>query len=135
MTRYLLLLLVALSVACHKDTSVGPANLLFQRWQLLQSKRIGDTAWVVHDTDGVYDTEYRQNGALVYRRDGVVLPQQCCAPTHFRGKGKEITYTTVTSCPYALCAGTILPATIQKLTPDLLELNDGIYIMQYQSVQ
>jgi hypothetical protein len=85
--------------------------------------------------DAAYDTEYRQDGTLIYRRDGVVLPQQCCAPTHFSGKGKEIVYTTVTSCPYALCAGTVSPATIQKLTPDLLELNDGTYIRQYQSVQ
>jgi hypothetical protein len=89
---------------------------------------------MVIDMDGVYDTEYRQDGTLIYRRDGVVLPQQCCSPTHFQGKGKEITYTTVASCPYALCAGTALPVVIQKLTPDLLELNDGIYIRQYQSV-
>ncbi|WP_461138108.1 hypothetical protein [Spirosoma pomorum] len=128
-------ILLFVCIACQKDSSVGPINLLFQRWQLLQSKRIGDTAWIVHDMDGVYDTEYRQDGTLIYRRDGVVLPPQCCAPTHFSGKGKEIVYTTVTSCPYALCAGTVSPAAIQKLTPDLLELNDGTYIRQYRSVQ
>ncbi|QKZ11160.1 hypothetical protein [Spirosoma sp. KUDC1026] len=126
--------LLAMCVACHKDTSVGPANLLFQRWQLLQRKRIGDTAWMVYNTDGVYDTEYRQDGTLVYRRDGVIQSGQCCRGNLFRRDGAKIIYSDFTSCPTVFCAS-VQSVVIQQLTDNLLELNDGAYIIQYQSVR
>jgi hypothetical protein len=135
MNRYLLLLLFVLSLGgCHKDTSVGPSNLLFQRWQLQQSKRIGDTAWIVYDVNAVYDTEYRTDGILIYRRDGVVQPPQCCRGNQFRRDGQEITYSDFISCPtvYCLSIGSVV---IQQLTPDLLELNDGTHIVQYRSIR
>jgi hypothetical protein len=135
MTRYLLLLLFVLLLgSCHGDTSIGPANLLFQRWQLLQGKRIGDTAWMVTDMDAAYDTEYRADGILIYRRNGIIQPPQCCTGNQFRREGQKIFYSDFINCPTVYCLS-LQSVTIQQLTDKLLELNDGTYIRQYQAVQ
>jgi hypothetical protein len=135
MTRYLLLLLVVLSLgACHKDSNVGPANLLFQRWQLVQSKRIGDQSWTVHDLDVRQDTEYRSDGILLYRLNGAIQPPQCCSGNQFRRDGQKISYSDFISCPTALCVS-VQSVVIQQLTDNQLELNDGTYIRQYRSVR
>lgn len=132
----LLLVLTALSIACQKDDSIGPPELLYQRWSLFQTKRIGDNAWISYDTDAQYDTEYRSDGVLLYRRNGVLIPANCCIPTQFSRNQTSISYNDPNHCPFSLCAGVPkTKVTITQLTGDLLELNDGTYITQYRSVK
>ena len=132
----LFLIVVALFIACHKDGSIGPPELLYQRWDMFQTKKIGDNAWISYDMDAQYDTEYRPDGTLLYRRNGVLIPANCCKPTQFSRSKTTISYNDPNHCPFSLCAG--IPKTketIEQLTSDLLELNDGTYITQYRSVK
>ncbi|GAB3642361.1 hypothetical protein [Spirosoma arcticum] len=132
----LFLIMLASSIACQKDDNIGPPELLYQRWDVFQTKKIGDNAWISYDTDAQYDTEYRSDGMLLYRRNGVLIPANCCKPTQFSLNKTTISYNDPNHCPFSLCAG--IPKTketIEQLTGDLLELNDGTYITQYRSVK
>lgn len=131
----LLISFVSVCGSCRKDdSSIGPDNLLYQRWHLYQAKRIGDTAWFSYDTGGYYDTEYRPDGALIHRKNGVVVQASCCEPVLFNRNGTVIKYTG-RDCPFTLCAATSHQSTITQLTNDLLELKDGTYISQYRAVR
>ncbi|GAB4027190.1 hypothetical protein [Spirosoma koreense] len=104
----LTVLTVWLTGACGRDDSVGPAELLYKRWHPFQSKRVGDAAWVQYDTDAYYDTEYRLDSTVVYRRDGGVITTPCCA-----GSRND-------------------QATITVLKADRLELQTGNQLTQYE---
>ncbi|CCH55692.1 hypothetical protein BN8_04972 [Fibrisoma limi BUZ 3] len=130
---YLLSTVAFLLSACQKDQAIGPDNLLYQRWNMYQTKRIGDNAWMVYDLDAFYDTEYRPDGTLVYRQNGQVI-NPCCLPSKFRKADNLLRYSERNPCNYVLCAQPN-SATITKLSNSLLELNDGVRITQYRPVQ
>ena len=89
----------------------------------------------MYNVDGIYDTEYRPDGMLLYRRNGVIISAICCKPTQFSRSKTIIGYNDPNYCLLSLCAGVVKTETIQQLTNDLLELNDGAYITQYKAVR
>ncbi len=123
-------ILILLISACQSDTSVSPAGFLYQRWHLDRVKRIGDNAWISYDTDGYYDTEYRPDGTLIHRKDGVVKPSSCCVANRYKRSGVTIEYLDFPSCPLVRCSS---PSTslITILAENVLELQQGNTIMQY----
>ena len=132
---FLFVVLTLLLIACQKDESaICPGKLVYQRWHFSQTKRIGDNAWIMPNTDGYYDTEYRPDGTLIHRKDGVVIQANCCQPIRFNRSGKTINYTD-RDCPFTLCVADENQATITQLGNNLLELNDGTYISQYTAVR
>ena len=130
----LLLLLVALSIACQKDDGIGPSELLYQRWSIVKTRTINDTIWAVNDVVDASDVEYRPDGTLIYRRNGQLTNANCCAPIQYSRINGEIQYTKWDVCPYAYCSFRRMDKIIQ-LNNDLLELNDGYHITQYNSVK
>lgn len=130
----LFLIVITLCIACQKDENIGPRDLLYQRWHLERAKRVGDSAWFSYDTDGFYDTEYRPDGTLVYRKDGAIIQAGCCSPTQFDRTETIINYKGWRTCPQVRCKLTT-NATITRVSDDLLELSDDIYITQYNSVK
>ncbi len=128
------LLLTILLVSCQKDTDIGPADLLYQRWHLDRVRGVNDNFWILYDTDGYYDTEYRRDGTLIHRKDGVIKPASCCEARLYERSGIIIQYSDFVTCPTVFCA----PAqktTITLLSDNLLELQDGQRIAQYTSVK
>jgi hypothetical protein len=97
-------------------------------------KQIGDQSWSALDQLFFYDTEYRKDGTLVYRKDGVIQAVQRCRGNQFQRDGLKITYSDFTSCPTVFCLPT-KSEIIQQLTPDLLELNDGEFVRLYRSIR
>lgn len=130
-TLSLLFVLVGLLVTgCRTNSDIGPSELLYKRWHLSQTKRVSDNAWIAYDMDAYYDTEYRPDGTLIYRRNGVSTPSGCCAGNRFERNGAVIQYTDFPSCPTVKCAG-YTSATITILTDHLLELQTGEQLVQY----
>lgn len=129
-----ILLLIVLVGACQSDQIVGPSDLLYQHWHLDRAKNIGDTAWVSYDTDGYYDTEYQPDGTLIHRKDGVIKPTSCCEAGRYERSGVLIQYSDFLACPTVFCAPS-KSSTITILRDNLLELNDGQKIAQYNSVK
>lgn len=127
-------LLVTLFGGCQNNPDIGPADLLYQRWHLDRVKRIGDNSWISYDTDGYYDTEYRQDGTLIHRKNGVVQSASCCVAKRYERSGTIIHYSDFITCPTVFCAPA-QKATITLLGDNLLELNDGQRIAQYTSVK
>ena len=130
----MLVLLLLFANACHKDTSIGPADLLYQRWHLERVKSIDDGAWISYDTDGYYDTEYQPDGTLIHRKDGVVKPTACCEAGRYERSGVIIQYSDFLACSTVFCAPA-KSSTIAILRDNLLELNDGQRITQYTPVK
>ncbi|WP_020606406.1 hypothetical protein [Spirosoma spitsbergense] len=128
------LLLLLFVTACQKDTAIGPSDLLYQRWHLDRVKRIGDSAWISYDTDGYYDTEYRPDGTLIHRKDGVIKPTSCCEAGRYERSGVTIDYVDFPSCPSVRCSSAST-SVVTILAPDLLELTDGQRIAQYRPVK
>ncbi|WP_461112663.1 hypothetical protein [Spirosoma jeollabukense] len=126
--------ILLLAGACRSEGSIGPSDLLYKRWHLLQSRGVNDTAWVMYDTDAYYDTEYRTDGSLIYRRNGVVTSGPCCAGNRFERKGVIIQYSDSISCPNVRCGPTLI-ATITILKDNLLELQTGDRVSQYTPAQ
>lgn len=132
----LFFVLTILTASCQRDESIGPPELLYQRWHLSKIRAVNSSAWIFYDTDGMYDTEYRLDGTLIYRKNGVLISANCCSPTQFSRSKTTISYDDPNHCPFSLCAGILKKKeTIEQLTGDLLELNDGTYITQYRSVK
>jgi len=127
-------LLVLLTGSCHKNTDIGPAGLLNQRWQFSQGRGVDDTTWYAPYKPYVDDTEYRPDGALVYRRNGVVMPMPCCSGSRYRQDGTTISYSDFSACLLSFCAP-VRNATIRILRDDLLELQQGNTITQYTPVR
>jgi|GEM_PF-4331318 len=127
------ILLIFLVGSCHKNTDIGPADLLYRRWHPEREKDIGDDLWKAYNTDGYYDTEYRTDGMLVYRKDRVIIPLRCCVPGRFERNGNVIQYTEFPDCPFTLCAPP-QQAIITVLRKNLLELQIGNTITQYTPV-
>ena len=123
--------LLILVVACQKDATVGPPDLLYQRWHLTRTRELTSSNWKSWDTDAYYTTEYSADGSLIYQRNSVVIQGNCCAPTKFSRQGLLINYTDWNICPTAFCA-TVKQTVISQLTESLLELNDGYVISQYE---
>ena len=84
----------------------------------------------MYDTDAYYDTEYRPDGTLIYRRNNIVTSAPCCADNRFERNGVIIQYSEQESCPNVRCALTA-NATITILKDNLLELQTGDRITQY----
>lgn len=127
-------LLILLTGSCYKGADIGPARLLYQRWQINQTKVAGTDTWVPSNPSGIRETEYRPDGALVYRRNGVVIPTPCCLGSRYRQDGTTISYIDPASCPSVRCAYPA-NATIRILRDDLLELQQGNTITQYTPVR
>ncbi len=88
----------------------------------------------MYDTDAYYDTEYRSDGTLIYRRNAIVTSAPCCAGNRFERKGVIIQYSEPESCLNVRCT----PAanvTITILKDNLLELQTGDRITQYTPAQ
>ena len=85
----------------------------------------------MYNTDGYYDTEYRSDGELIYRKDGVVVLTSCCSGGRFSRNGLIIEYTDFPSCPSVRCSNAST-SLITILAPDLLELQNGNTITQYR---
>ncbi|AUD01180.1 hypothetical protein [Spirosoma pollinicola] len=117
--------------SCQKDKLIGPSDLLYNRWHLTQTRTLDSHVWQSRDTDAYYTIEYRQDGTVAYQRNGVTTPANCCAPTKFNRQGIVVNYTDWVICPTAFCA-TTKKTIITQLTDDLLELNDGYTISQYE---
>lgn len=124
------LLLVLWASACRNDNSVGPADLLHQRWHLDRTKKVGDEAWMMSNTDGYYDTEYRPDGALIYRKDGVIKLTSCCEAGRYERSGNVIQYRNFVACPTVFCAPA-KSSDVTVLKENLLELQNGNWITQY----
>ncbi|UFH56662.1 hypothetical protein [Spirosoma sp. KNUC1025] len=122
-----------LTAACRSDNPVDSVDLLHNRWHLYQTRRIQDVAWTIQDTDAYYDTEYRPDGTVVYRKNGAQIGGSCCAPTRYSRQGLTINYSAWNLCANAFCA-TLKQVTISQLTETLLEVNDGYMISQYERV-
>lgn len=130
------LLLMAVSFgACQTDKPIGPADWLYKRWHVVQTRGVNETTWTVYDTDAYYDTEYRPDGTLIYRRNAILMSAPCCSSSRFERNGVIIQYTDfLSSCPYAKC-GANSPATITILSSNLLELQIGSQLTQYTPAQ
>ena len=131
----LFLVLIALTVACQRDESIGPPELLHQRWHLSKTRAVNTNAWISYDTDGIYDTEYRPDGALVHRKDGIVQARQCCSANKFERDGARIYYSDLTICPFVRCSGPQAEATITILSGQLLELTTDQRVTQYVAIR
>ncbi|MVM39076.1 hypothetical protein GO730_18570 [Spirosoma sp. HMF3257] len=128
-------LLLTLVVGCHSDDSIGPASLLYKRWHVFQTRGVNDSTWAVYDADAYYDTEYRPDGTLIYRRNGILTSVPCCSSSRFERNGVIIQYIDFLSgCPYTKC-GANSPATITILSTNLLELQIGNQLTQYTPAQ
>ena len=128
-------LLLIVTAACHSDDSIGPSGLLYKRWHVLQTRGVNDTVWAEYDTDAYYDTEYRPDGTLIYRRNGVLTSAPCCSASRFERNGVIIQYRDfLSSCPSVKC-GANSPATITALSNNLLELQIGDWLTQYTPAQ
>ncbi len=126
------LLFIAIVVgACQKDKLIGPSDLLYKRWHLTQTRPHDSNTWQVQSTDAYYTVEYRPDGNLVYQRNGVTTQAGCCAPSKFNRQGVMINYSDWTICPTALCLS-IKETIITQLTENLLELDNGYSISQYE---
>jgi hypothetical protein len=129
-------LLAVLLGACQKDEGIGHPELLYKRWYLSRTRLVDNTNWLYYDTDGIYDTEYRPDGRLVHRKDGVIRTMPCCSATKFERSGKKIKYLDFEVCSYAQCSS--LPeneATITYLSNELLELTTDQRVAQYTAVR
>lgn len=131
----LLLVLAILAIACQKDESIGPPKLLYQRWHLDRTKPIGSEAWIVYNLDGIYDTEYRPDGTLVHRKDGVIQTMTCCSASRFERNGARINYLDFAICPQVRCSGSQTEVTITFLSDQLLELTTDQRVTQYKAVR
>jgi hypothetical protein len=120
--------------ACRSDDSIGPSDLLYKRWHLLQTRGVNDTTWAMYDTDAYYTIEYRPNGSLIYQRNGVTTSAPCCSGSQFERNGVIIKYSEFSSCPNVKCAP-ISGATITILKEDLLELQTRDRVNQYTPAQ
>ncbi|MFD2935825.1 hypothetical protein [Spirosoma flavum] len=127
-------LLAVLSSACKSDDSIGPSDLLYKRWQILQSRNVNNPVWSMYDTDAYYDTEYQPDGTLIYRRNGLVTSTPCCSGSQFERNGVLIQYSEFIPCPLVLCAS-VTKTTITFLKDNLLELQAGDRITQYTPAQ
>lgn len=112
----------------------NPADFLYQRWYFDRSKQIGDTVWTISKTDNSYDTEYRRDSTLIYRKDGVVIATGCCTPDQFILKGQTLYYTRQYTCPGVKCLVNS-SVTITQLTNNLLEIQVNNIITQYNAVK
>lgn len=129
------ILLLTIVLGCQRSTDIGPADLLYKRWHIDRVRNVDENVWISYDTDGYYDTEYRPDGALINRKNGIIQSEQCCVPIGFEGNGNVIRYTKFPSCPFSLCASVPQQATITMLRSDLLELTDGQRVTQYNVVK
>lgn len=116
--------------ACQGDGSIGPKEQLYKRWNLNRVRNAQESTWVSYDTDAYYDTEYKADGSLVYRRNGVEIPTPCCSGNRFIRDGVMLVYGQYPSCPNVSCVDNS-KATITILRNDLLELQSGERVMQY----
>ena len=124
------ILIILFIGSCRNDSSIGPSDLLLKRWHLYQTRRVQDNTWVMYDMDAYYDTEYRSNGMLVYRRNGIITEAGCCRGSQFERSGVSIQYNGFIACPLVRCSSTT-NATITILKDNLLELQTGDLISQY----
>ncbi|SFE62351.1 hypothetical protein SAMN05216167_11679 [Spirosoma endophyticum] len=128
------LLLLVLITACRNDSSIGPSDLLYKRWHLLQTRGVNDTTWVMYDTDAYYTIEYHPEGSLVYQRNGITTSAPCCSGSRFERTGVILKYSEFSSCPNVKCAPNP-GATITILKDNLLELQTGDRVSQYTPAQ
>ena len=128
--------LLLLTGACHHDVQMGPSDSLYRRWHLLQSRKSQDSTWIVNSaTDS--DTEFRVDGALIYRSNGVITPTPCCASSRFERNDTAIRFLDTNGCPNALCTSlsSSNSFTITVLTDQRLEMKSGDWISQYTEVE
>ena len=125
-----LLLLVVLSIACQKDQSIGPPELLYQRWVFSQTRRLDDTTWAAPYRVNIDDKEYRLDESITYRRNGVVVTVNCCDPARFTRQGQTISYSDWNLCPTAFC-GVVKSEIITQLTNDVLEVRTEYSVTRY----
>lgn len=130
---FVLLLMTVVLGACQKDTTIGPSVLLFNRWQVYQTRDVSSTVWTVQKPGTYYDLEYRQDGTVAYYKDNLVTTTPCCAGSRFERKGAFIQYTEFPVCPTVYC-GANTNVLVRVLTDDLLELQTGDQITQYKPV-
>ena len=129
-----LILTVLFASACRNGVDIGPADLLYQRWHFERTKKVGDEVWIAYDTDGYNDTEYRPDGTLIYRKDGVIKPTSCCAGGRYERSGNIIQYSDFVACPTVFCAPA-KSSIITVLKENLLELQNDNWITQYTPVK
>lgn len=122
-----------LATSCRSDQTVGPPDLLYRQWHLLRTREVTKSEWREWTSDAIYTVEYRVDGTIIYRHDGVQMQAGCCRPTQFNRQGAVINYTNWQICYNALCA-TVKRVTIFQLTATQLELDDGYTISQYESI-
>ncbi|GAB3999200.1 hypothetical protein GCM10028807_48770 [Spirosoma daeguense] len=118
-------------MGCQRDESVMPSSLLHRNWNLFRTREIASNDWRYWDSDAYYTVEYRADGTLVYRRNGVRSDANCCGALTYTFRGSTIQYTSWNFCPNAYCA-TIKKVTITQLSETLLEFNDGYMVYQYE---
>lgn len=128
------MLLVVLFGACQKDETIGPPELLYQRWQVDRTKPIGSDTWMMYNLDGIYDTEYRPDGALVHRKDGVIQTAKCCSASRFERNQNVIQYSEFVACALVLCNSTKI-SQITILQQNLLELQTEDRVTQYSPIK
>ncbi|AKD57558.1 hypothetical protein [Spirosoma radiotolerans] len=117
--------------ACQKEATIGPAVLLFKRWQVYQTRDVSSPTWTMQTPGTYYDLEYRQDGTVIYYKDSVVTATPCCAGSRFERKGVFIQYAEFPACPTVYC-GASTDAQILALNDTLLELQTGDRITQYK---
>lgn len=105
-TVLLFFILTASSIACHKDQSIGPSELLYQRWQWVESRPVGRSVFRPDLTRPSIIT-FKPSGEYIYEFNGKQFT--CCQPNRFVRQGNGLIFSTVAGgyaspeCAYVNC--------------------------------
>jgi hypothetical protein len=129
----LTLILLIVFTSCKSDQTIGPPDLLYRQWRLLRTREVTKNEWREWGLNAIHTVEYRTDGTMIYRQDGVQMQAGCCKPTKFSRQNIVLNYSDWQLCYNAFCA-TVKRVTIGQLTDTQLELNDGYTISQYEMI-
>lgn len=120
-------ILLALTGSCHKDTDIGPTDLLYQRWQW-ESSRLADQRVFLPDSTRPTVITFRASGEYTVEFSGRQFT--CCQPNYFVRKGRKLLFSNVAGgyvspeCTLLNCAPYQPEQTIYSLSEQQLVLSD-----------
>lgn len=127
MKRLAPLLLLTLLIGCHKNADIGPADLLYGRWQWVES-RPADQPVVRADSTRPTVITFKPSGEYIYEFDGRQFT--CCQPNRFIRKGNQLLFSSASGgyaspeCALVNCAPYQPEQTINALSAQQLVLSN-----------
>ena len=131
-------LLLFLTGSCHKNTDIGPADLLYGRWQWVESRPADQPVFRADSTRPTIIT-FKPSGEYIYEFNGKQFT--CCQPNRFVRKGNQLLFSSAPGgyaspeCAFVLCVMYQPEQTINALSAQQLILSNDRGQTVYKAIR